>query len=533
MRISQLLSLIITSFILLSISCGSVFAKTISKEGAKQLQAELQKQLDEWQAELNQEGSFATLELDGPLLVEPARGYYAVTSPNIKFQMGPGSQIDFGMVAANMIPVDPIYTDAPDMWSVSLALPTPLFLLKENKIKTHIKIGSQKNTVLWVPDWGVALNNNSEFKNLEISDFETGMRLTIERAFNKGNLQPTEKQPQDSQNKLWDGFYSFGARGLTFEDPVQKLQLEIEDINYDYDIQGYDIAKIKSIQESMGEYESFIKDNPDALQAMDLDEVVLLIRQAMQSFESVTGRFEMGAMTIRNESKADQNFRIAGMKSHSNLRDDYFEMDMALRDMAPLNQSGAAMEEVFPLNIRVAYSMEEFPRWENIFQTLEAIETQMNLPETPTKAQKEAFDRAVGMAMLDLLQQAGTQIKVSDISMMAPNLGFRVEGDGGFAREAVYKAAGEVNVFITGLDYIAKMSQSAGQSNNEMVRENSGQIQQMGMFLPMLRSLGQVVEQGTETQPEVRLYKFNIGKSGEILLNGVDFSTIMGQFSGR
>jgi hypothetical protein len=140
MKRIRILSL--TVFTLLAAMVVPAQSRAQGADPTTQLQTLFQSILDE-QAAATTNG--ATLKMDGPIEVEPAGSYYAVTLPPLTLEYQDGQKIQIGMISINASAAD-----KPGNWKMTLALPTPITGFDASGKETmRISLGEQKVAGIW------------------------------------------------------------------------------------------------------------------------------------------------------------------------------------------------------------------------------------------------------------------------------------------------------------------------------------------------------------------------------------------------
>ena len=559
------MSLIVRLFSFVFLLClfftSNAHAIEINEQGADKLRDQIQQQIADWQKKIKSQNEPYELDFDGLLMVEPVdNSYYAVTFPKINMLLEKDMKVDIGMVAANVIPIEAPYENAPEMWSVATALPTPWLLQKGDKITGRLSIGQQQVTYLWVPSWNMAVNVNMDIKDIKFFDFENGFKGAIQSWSHKSDYQPTEKLNANSE-PLWAGGDQSQMRGLSILNDDKNVEVRVATLDYQTQTTDFDFQEIARAAQDLEEFASYKADEQQMTSA-DVTTVFNFFQRLAGSYGESKGTFSVKDIYVKSPSQNDptkiDEFKMAELNSVSDISDNRFAVSMDMINLAPAGgELDPNIQRFMPMDFKIAYAMEDLPEWEQ-FESLmqkaakiDELQTQYNAEQMKTmdmskckavpqtkcikpNPQIKAMNDQLMQEALKTFQDAGTKIEINNFLFDLNQVALDIQGEGQFVEGAKFGAAGVVKVFLMGLDSLAGIDTSA---LPDAAQGQGAMLQQAQGFLPMLQMMGKVVEPSTtgpngETIPEKRLYEFTISKEGNIAMNGNDLSQMMGMMGG-
>ncbi|MBU6234837.1 MAG: hypothetical protein KGQ41_03245 [Alphaproteobacteria bacterium] len=218
-------TLLVLAFSLL-FSGAALAAPAIDKAGADALKPRLEQGLDVLAANFKAKGLL--LERTGPLTVEPAGTYYAVTTPSLALIMPGNIKRTIGMVAVNAVP-----TANPDVLKVAMALPTPIIDTDGmGKAVGKTTIGSQTMNGLWNVPAMMFTQLTANYGNVQtVGD---GFKTTLPQLAVKMLLS-------DNGKGLYSGPSEAVATNITHETTAKKYtisQLALKTVIEDLDIKA-------------------------------------------------------------------------------------------------------------------------------------------------------------------------------------------------------------------------------------------------------------------------------------------------------
>jgi hypothetical protein len=151
----------------------------------------------------------AKLVIDGPVSVEPAGNYYAITLPLLSLEYKDGRKIRIGMISINASPAG-----QKGEWKMTLALPTPITGSDPDGTNTMtIALGEQKVAGLWNERLNGFTKLDAAYKNLRVDFPANGGSATIDGALIRYDLSQDEAG-------AWAGPAYFEATGARWRLPT-------------------------------------------------------------------------------------------------------------------------------------------------------------------------------------------------------------------------------------------------------------------------------------------------------------------------
>lgn len=485
-----------------------VLAAEITPEGGKNLQALIQKQIDQ-SADI-QSAAGGRYITEGTLKVEPADGYYAVTFPHIKLKDAEGTIYDIGMVAANVIP-----GDAAQEWKAAIAIPTPIRIISpENKQTGQIDLGKQRTIGVWDMDL-------SSFTRLDARYDDIAFKSSVDSStFKIGTLTFQTRMDREANGHL-SGPSTAVASDWQLASPENNMTASIQELRIDATIKDFDPKIAKSFNEqlsALGQAGAITADGASSQHNLALYNILTdvigkssdaagfavaltgLKVAAPNDAARMTETFELG--------NAGANFDISGFRSgsvKSGIRVNYSDLK--------LNNAPDAYKDIIPLSLDLNLIIDNLP-----FSQL------VELGRTAAGAGEGGAGQAAAMGALmavpKLLTDAGTTLTQSfDFSSNS------CKGKGSGVVTADMKAVNgytaDQDVELQGLDKVIE------KINEEIRKPGNPDAQNLQSVLGTLTIL-QMVGQQKPDKPDIRTYKLVVDEQGRTMLNGSDMSTLLG-----
>jgi hypothetical protein len=192
----------------------TVFAATaINQAGADKLKPQLLETLKNLEVQLKAQGY--TLKQEGPLLIEPAGNYYAITTSALSLTFGANISRNIGMVAINAIP-----TDDPDIFKVAIAIPTPITdTTADGKQTGIITLGTQNMNGLWHLKANTFIQLAATYKDIQYKNIAENKTFTLPE------LAATIKLSKNDQN-LWSGPTTIDIKNPSYTSPISNVTIQ-------------------------------------------------------------------------------------------------------------------------------------------------------------------------------------------------------------------------------------------------------------------------------------------------------------------
>lgn len=146
-------------------------------------------------------------QLDGPIVVEPAGSYYAITLPSLTTAIEDGRRLALGMTAINASPMV-----RQGQWKTSMALPSPMTLTRPGgAVDSRITLGKQAVAGLYDAKDGQFQTLKATVSPVTIDRPDQGHSYTIGTAKLIYSLDSlTKNRARTSYNADWSGIIASG-----------------------------------------------------------------------------------------------------------------------------------------------------------------------------------------------------------------------------------------------------------------------------------------------------------------------------------
>ncbi len=459
--------------------------------------------------EANAEAQYpgSDMVFDGELEIEFVDGFYAVTTPHIRYNLDSQITVDVGMVAVNVLPLNA--EGEIDQWSLSLAISTPVFVYRAEDMIGQLKVGEQRLSYLWIPDHDFIANYDIAFTDVEYNDFDTAKKLFIDQVALKRESQVTD-------NQKWDVDHNFSMSGLSLRTPEEQGFLTIDAISYEAQTKEFDVMKAAQGQQ---DFETLMTWHADNQQAVAVSGVLNSLQKIMSSFTRSEGELVVSGLSANSDDKK-VSFEIPEFRTRSvyeNSEQGFAEGDLHLNmhDTSVKDEGVAGQEplNLTPLSMDIAYRVQNFPQLSDLLPLLTKLE-QLQAEAAkldgsdPVALQALAFEQEkVNKAFMALLQKVGLSVSLDQFNIDLPIAGLDLTGNATFEEGAKQHAVIDVTILLSGLEDASKAPQS--------------QLGMAAMFLPMVVAVGEVVPNQDPSDLRVtRKYHIELLKDGQVLING-------------
>lgn len=492
---------IIAIIIGLMLSNGSPAFAAIDAAGAAHLKALFTDVLNQKATETQARG--AKLVQDGPLTVEPAGSYYAITLPHLSTLAADGSRLQIGMISINAQP-----DSKPDQWVITVALPATLkWFDAQGAEKAVISIGKQTCTGVWNEKTQNFLKLDAKYKDIKLDTPGKEFLAAIPDVSLLVDLN------QDSTGN-WSGPARFTARGIAVAasggGAVSIGKLESESV-----VQGYSLDKATSYRQKVTA--ATTKAAAGTGTPADKTELYDVIT-------SIIGDVWDGATVKVSVENIVATHTPPGGAAGSKFSLGNASIDLAFEDMrkdkigaqAGVRYNGFAMEppadisKTIPDQLSFVISTENVPYKKLVAYGKTQISGQP--PATPT-------------SLAQIMQDAGMTITLQDFSLGNGIYTYTSNGILNSDAKAADSFVGKAHAEITGLEPLAASLMKDAQ-DPQTPDAQKAQIQQALATMTILQMIGQ---QGTgkNGQP-TRIYNVELTQSGQKLVNGTDLNTLLG-----
>ena len=502
MRIFSFLSLIFL------FSFSSVQAEPVDrKEEVKQF---VQDTLSMMEVSVEQQAEGGDLRFEGELAVEEVDGYYAVTTPDISYYLGK-YRVEIGMIASNMM----LLTEPGevDQWSISAALPTPIFVYEEDKMIGQLKVGNQKISSLWVPSILFWANLDYEFTDIEYNDFVKSTKVSVDSVKVKRTSIPLD-------DGLWNIDEAAMISDISVKTPSDQGFFRIGGMDVTSKTQAFDPLTVKRNVDNLNALTTWSVENDNNV---DITAFMDIFKNLTQSFQQAKTTINVKDITFKDSKKGD-TFSIPDFKMTSDYRNNEagyvsgglsFNVDEIQTEAQPAVAQIA--QTTLPLVFDFQYHVENFPKWDTLKPIFEEAQILSKLEAQPDSDPMvvEAKNKALQEKLTASLQEVGLVVGIDKLSIGIPTSSLNIKGDFRFDEAAAKDVVTDFVITISGLE--------------ETMQKSGQQAGPVAMFLPMITAMGEVVEDSDPNSKSVT-YKYHIQltQSGQMLVNGQDMSSMMG-----
>lgn len=506
----MLYRLFMTVLVVFTLFTGrSALAQKTNADEASKIKAEVEKTILFYQ-NIYASGGVVSLAWDGDVSVEPVEDYYAVTLPDLKvIDHQKKQEIHIGMIAANVVPVAKKNADDIEKWSMSIALPTPIFAYRAGKITGQMNAGEQSIALLWAPSLKQVIDADIAFNAVEILDYTTGLStfadlFQLKREFRK-----------DVKKNTWTGFDKYTLDGVNIVDVNKTEIIKVKKLVAKSDLESMDFEKATSLQESYSDLSKWSADNKGAI---DTVTIIDFIGQGLGLYAGQKAMFHIEEASVHSVETArtidigtvDGLIEVTG-QGKGFLKSKVWLENVIASTLDDKGQKQIGMHS--PFNINFDGILNNIPELKNVKTMVQQVPVQ-----DAQGKNTGTFEPAIRVGdILTLLNKAGTVITVNELKAESALSTMNLNGKVSFDPNAVWGVESVFTILLQGLD---KLSQAISS-------ETVGQNQAQASIVQMLQSLGQVVQQGTPAKPEIVSYKIDVKKDGTLLLNGTNIAPLL------
>ncbi len=357
----------------------------------------------------------------GDILVEDAKGYYAVTLPQLTYTDENGAKINLGILSANVTA-----HEDPKQWKMSLSIPTPITSNGAGGEQTsRIDIASQSVSGIWNEN----LEGFSKFKaalgNISIASHAFKTPVTVKNLAAHSDLNSADQ-------KLWSGdlglnLAEFSSSNLNIANFSSLLTLEA----YDPRATKNSIMKLPAAPDAAFDAAPYV---PAKSLLADIKAEGLSHTLKGQNTTITADNFSLmlRAQNIRsNNAEAHITFSAKGLKNAG--------------DPLPYSQ-------IFPAYIDLDIRPENIP-----VHDLVKIFAAMKFPQS-------------GLSIFNIpaaLSSALANIKITQTRFGNDKYSVSINGTVNAKQPSIFGTIADINIDITGLDYLLSVSQVMASQGNQ------------------------------------------------------------------
>lgn len=489
-------------------------AEAQTPDRISEIRSFVEESLEMLEKKVEGDGQRGDLRYEGEIVVEEVDGYYAITTPEIAYYFDK-YRVEIGMIATNMMLLTT--EGEADQWSVSTALPTPIFVYQEDEMIGQVKIGEQKISSLWIPDLLFWANADYELKNIEYNDFLKSNKLTID-------LIKAKRLSTPLGNDLWNVDETAVVSDVSMKTASDQGYLKIGEMNITSQTKGFDPKQVKQSTENLEAIMAWSVENKDQA---NVSSVLEVFKNLMSSFTESNSTFSISDITLKDEEKGDV-ISIPDLKmssSYINNENGYLGGDLSFTvdsvRSAQQPQINDVAQTALPMVFDFKYNLKNFPAWESLGPIVDEAQALQELEqsENPDEMIVEQRQAALQEKLTALLQEAGLSFTIEQLKVAIPTSSLDMRGGLRFEKGA---QQGMVTDFVVTLSGLEETMQKSGQKAGPLA-----------MFVPMITAMGEAVEDNDPNTKSVS-YKYHVQltKDGQFLVNGQDMSALMGAAGG-
>lgn len=488
----------------------------IDKAGAEKLKAVVEKAM----ANLGDSAQAAgkTLELDGPVMVEPSGTYYAVTLPGLKYGHMDGERVEMGMIAINAMPAS-----KPGQWKMTVALPTPLSHFDDDQqLEALTTIGTQNFAGIWSEELNAFIKLNAAYQNIVRMDPDHKPVMTMKTVTVTGD---STQSPQG----MWSGAYKAEAAGIAYDDARARSKGSIEALVAQFKLKNYSLkaaseydAKLAALSESynagegemisaqhvLGLYNLISELISSAWQGVEVD---VAVKNAAFSKPGPSGRpplqsgFADGQLGFGLEGLGTDNVSLGLRAGYNGLS----------------HSPAPAAGNIVPSQVGLDLSINKLP----VMKLLEL--GKQGLKMTAAVPQQDVSELALLTVVTQApqaLTQAGTNLTIRNSHFGNAEYDVQIDGMATADYRALLSAIGKANVRVRNIEKLSAAVKAA-MNDPAASAETKERLQRALQALTIMQVAGKR-ERSTEGE-NIHTFELELGADGKTLLNGTDLSALL------
>ncbi|MDB5490560.1 MAG: hypothetical protein JWO78_409 [Micavibrio sp.] len=491
-------------FALLSFTAPAKAA--IDAKGAAHLKTVFTQYLDDRKAAMK--ASRRELRTEGPLTVEPAGSYYAITMPHISLINADGTSTDVGIFAINALP-----GDRANEWKLTLASPTPITgygIDKQPRFRTTI--GGQTFNGIWNETIQTFTKLDAQYLNIVVNQIQDGIVIKVPKTTIIYNLTPS------GDGKTWSGPLKYEMtdiqalrRGETTPSRIGRfsMAMNVRDFDpaqgtaYQKKIATLNTGKVTT-EQLPGIYAAFFDFIGSSWSGFDSKITVdsIALAQPPDSGKPA-GMINLGQAAVKFDM---EGFKTGAVKSHLNVGYD----GLSFKPPQP------GMSDTVPAHLALDMVADKLP-----LKELTALAVKNILPETATPEAKRAAGMELARMIPELLTQAGTTVKVSDSSFGNATYNVLMNGLLNADVKSLYGARGKMKLEAKGVDQLLKAMQTQMKDPKLSAQAQAG-LQKAYVVMMVVNGVGQ-----QDKATGMRVYDLELTPEGKVMMNGQDLSLLI------
>jgi hypothetical protein len=505
----------ILTFLLILTTSLPVLAKApINDEGAAKVKALVQSMIDQ-QSEMHT-SEYSKFVTEGKIKVEQAKSYYAVTLPDItvisqREKDGETKKLitKIGIIGMNVIP-----TDNAKEWKMTVAIPTPIKYLDENK-KTlmQMDIAQQQMVGTWNEDLNAFSKMNGQYRNIVLhnNDSEKKIRVNIDEFSIKSNSE-------QGANNLWSGPSDIQLSNLAVITPTSSEDqpaLSIGNISIIGSMKDYAPELQSKLQKTFSALGN--KTVTDPKEFTDAFPLLLNLVDSMAFKMSLKDlRVSPSANTLTQVplelKEAFFGFGLHGLKTKMFSNNFSFGWHGLSGSEDQQNDSNT-----IPTTMSFSFALDKLPLEPLINMGTQLANSGANKDNIAQMAMMNAM-----MTLPQKLSEAGTTISIKDTMLKHPHYRFNFDGHLKADQASVIGVNGEATVKAVGIKNVITLLET---QHIEASEDRKIKIDKM---ITQLKTLQKFVKDDPNGS-DLKTAKFTLDNQGQTLVNSVNIKEIVGE----
>lgn len=515
-------------FLSLIVIGAPVKAAPINDEGAARLKTIFETMLNEQAKILSAQGP-TRLEQEGEVLVEQADTYYAITLPYLQVAYQDGSKLKIGIISINALPHD-LSTPEDDQWKMTIALPTPMTKYnRDNKPVSRVSIEGQKAAGIFHGNVQQFSKLDAKYERVKIESAKAGGETLISNIVARFNFD------QDAKG-LWSGPGYIELNDLKSRQSNGLQVASIGNIKGSYTMDQWDPKAGRTYQQRYIALQDKGAFQANPLAPNDAKELsAALLDLFTKGMNGLNATFSIADVILTKpaplkpqtlyesseEAAQDKNLKIADAAitfGMNGLLNDSVALGLNVKynglEVSPIAEED---KDIAPSKLNMDIQIKNIP-----FKQL--VEMGQNTMAAAGDNPQQAMQLAGLTLMMKLpaiLSQAGTSIELNNNNV--GNAIYNVDLNGSIIADiaAANSATAKATMVFQGLD--ALLTKTKAVSLNP-ANPNSERMKKLTQRLEFLKAIP-----GAQNGSEAYIYDFVLDAQGQMLLNGQDVRTLMGQ----
>lgn len=491
-------------FVLLSFTApaGAAASAKADAKGAAHLKEIFTRYLED--RKIAMKASNRELLTEGPLTVEPAGTYYAITMPHITLANPDGTSTDVGIFAINALPGDKPYE-----WKLSVAAPTPITgfgIDKQPDFRTTL--GSQTFNGIWNENIQTFTKLDAQYTNIVINKIADGIVMKVPKTTIIYNLTPS------ADGKTWSGPVRYEMTDIQALRRGETMPTRIGKVTMNMNVRDFDPAQGLAYQKKIAGFAkgAVTTEQLPGIYAAFFD----FIGSAWSGFDSKITADNI-ALAYAGSPAGTMNVRQATLGFDMNdLKTDSVKthMNIAYNGLA-ITPPQPGLSDTLPDHLTLDITADKIP-----LKALTALAVKNVLPDTATPEAKRAAGLELAKMIPQVLGQAGATVKVDNSSFGNTSYNMLMNGLLNADAKAVMGAQGKMQIEAKGIDALLLAMQKQ-LKDPKLPEQAKAELQKAYLLMMVINGIGQKGKSA-----DIRTYDIVLNAEGKVMLNGQDLSML-------